>query len=140
MATRFSYLRWSPVFTARLFSQSITGWLILLDLVAHTSTVAGAATSVTNTQMALEELRSQLGTLTEQMAKHRNEIVEVQKIDPVLEATLKVSIENLTKRIEGLEKKQLEKWDVALVLIQVLGAIGVTLGIAFGMLKYLSGN
>jgi hypothetical protein len=74
------------------------------------------------------------------MAKHRNEIVEVQKIDPVLEATLKVSIENLTKRIEGLEKKQLEKWDVALVLIQVLGAIGVTLGIAFGMLKYLSGK
>jgi len=109
-----------------------------LRLIAETSTVNVSASTV-NADQSLAELRAQLGTLTRQVKEHQNEIVEVHKVDPVLEATLKASIENLTRRIETLEKRQLEKWDVALVFIQLLGAIGVFFGIVFGILKYLYG-
>ena len=61
----------------------------------------------------------------------------MRKIDPVLEATIKASIDNLTKRIEFLEKTRLEKWDVAIVVFQILSGLGVILGGAFAILKYL---
>ena len=103
-----------------------------LRSLASTST----ANARTSTDDPLPELRSQLASLTKQVQEHKIEIIEVHKVDPVLEATLRVSIENLTKRIEALEKRQLERWDVALVFIQLLGGIGVIVGIVFGILKY----
>lgn len=63
--------------------------------------------------------------------------MEVAKIDPVLEATIRASIDNLTKRIEFLEKTRLEKWDVAIIVFQVLGAVGSIVGIVFAIIKYL---
>lgn len=89
---------------------------------------------------AVADFRRQLAAITERLEKQRNEIVEVQKIDPVLEATLKASVENLVKRIETLEKKQLEKWDVALVFLLLLGGIGVVVGVVFGVAKYALGK
>jgi len=85
-------------------------------------------------------LRTQLAEVMKRLEKQKNEIVEVQKIDPVLEATLRASIENLTNRIEALEEGRLERWDVTLVLLQLLGAIGVILGVVLGIARYLIGK
>jgi len=85
-------------------------------------------------------LRTQLAEVMKRLEKQKNEIVEVQKIDPVLEVTLRASIENLTNRIEALEKGRLERWDVTLVLLQLLGAIGVILGVVLGIARYLIGK
>jgi hypothetical protein len=112
----------------------------LLELITKTSTASARTSTVMSTHEGLQELRSQFDQLAQQVEEHKNEIVEVQKIDPVLEATLKVGLENLTKRIEALEKKQLEKWDVALVTFQVLSGIGVIVGVLFAILKYMSGK
>jgi hypothetical protein len=96
-----------------------------------------AQTSAEDYRYAITDLRNQLAEVISRLEGRKNEIVEVQKIDPVLEATLKASIENLTKRIEALEKSRLERWDVTLVFLQMLGAIGVILGIVLGIAKYV---
>jgi hypothetical protein len=118
-------------------------WRSSAELLTKTSTLSAGAATVTSTQEGSEELRSQFGQLAQQVEEHKklkNEIIEVQKIDPVLETTLKVGLENLTKRIEALEKKQLEKWDVALVTFQVLSGIGVIVGVLFAIMRYMSGR
>ncbi len=89
-------------------------------------------------EMAIRELRAQVDRISEEVKRKESEIVEVHKIDPVLEATLKGSIDNLTKRIEALEKNLLSKWDVATVVLQLVGGVGVILGIVFGIIKSLS--
>jgi len=96
-----------------------------------------AQTSAEDYRYAITDLRNQLAEVISRLEGRKNEIVEVQKIDPVLEATLKASIENLTKRIEALEKSRLERWDVTLVLLQMLGAIGAILGVVLGIAKYV---
>lgn len=107
----------------------------LLGQVLSTST-AQAPAGLAEGNAAIEELRNQISVIEQKFQTHRNEIVEVSKIDPVLEATIKASIDNLTKRIEFLEKTRLEKWDVALIVLQLLGALGIVVGIIFGIIKY----
>lgn len=98
---------------------------------------AQAPVGIAEGNAALAELRQQISVIEQQVRAHRNEIVEVAKIDPVLEATIKASIDNLTKRIEFLEKTRLEKWDVAIVFFQLFGSLGVVFGIVFAIIKYL---
>jgi hypothetical protein len=90
----------------------------------------------------IADLRRQLNEIATRLERQRqkNEIVEVQKIDPVLEATLKTGMENLVKRIETLEKRQLEKWDVALVFLQLLSGLGVLFAVVFGTTKHFLGK
>jgi len=99
------------------------------------------ATTSPRSEDAIADLRLQLDKITQRMEKQRNEIVEVQKIDPALEATLKVSVEYLAKRIDTLESKQLDKWNVALVCAQVIGGvvfvISTVSGVVLLVVKYL---
>jgi hypothetical protein len=111
--------------------------LALVPLVVSTSP---AQMSSERYRYAITELRTQLAEVMNRLEKQRNEIVEVHKIDPVLQATLKANIESLTERIEMLEKSHLERWDVTLVLFQLLGAIGVILGVVLGIAKYFVGR
>lgn len=104
--------------------------------ILSTST-AQAPAGIAEGPASIAQLRQQISDIEQKIRNHRNEIVEVSKIDPVLEATIKASIENLTKRIEFLEKTRLEKWDVAIVFFQVLSALGVISGIVFAILKYV---
>jgi len=104
--------------------------------VLSTSTAQGPA-GIAEGPASIAQLRQQISAIEQKVQNHRNDIVEVRKIDPVLEATIKASIDNLTKRIEFLEKTRLEKWDVAIVVFQILSGLGVILGGAFAILKYL---
>ena len=89
---------------------------------------------------AIVQMQGQLETLKEEIAKQKNEIVEVQKIDPVLEATIRVGMENLTERIRTLEAKQLGKWEVAVVCGTVIAGIALVLGAASGAIMYITGH
>jgi hypothetical protein len=80
------------------------------------------------------ELRGQIQELRHQVETNRS-IVKVQKIDPVLEATLKVSVENLARRLDAIEKEKLTKWDVAKVFIALLGVVGVVASVLKLLLK-----
>lgn len=111
--------------------------LALVPLVVSTSP---AQASSERNRYAITELRTQLAEVVDRLEKQKNEIVEIQKIDPVLEATLKASIENLTERIEMVEKSRLERWDVTLVVFELLGAIGAILGLTLGIAKYFVGR
>jgi hypothetical protein len=109
-----------------------------VDLLVSSSLAASGANVSSATMTAeWEVLRGQIESLRQQMINSKNEIIEVQKIDPILEATLKVTVENLLKRVDLLERQGLSKWDVALVVAQILGTLGLLLGLTFGIIKYL---
>jgi hypothetical protein len=108
-----------------------------LDLVAVSSPAASPNASALTVSTEIEALKKQLQSLSKQVIESKNEIIEVQTIDPILEATLKAAVENLVKRVELLEKQSLTKWDVALIVAQILGTLGLLLGLTFGIIKYL---
>lgn len=105
-----------------------------IELLVSSSPARSSNVPLTTTENSesISTLRHQIGLLARQVEQHRNEIVEVQKIDPVLEATLRFSLENLTKRVEKAERDALTRWDVALIMLQLLGGLGVI----FGLVKY----
>jgi hypothetical protein len=108
-----------------------------LDLIAVSSPAASPNANAVTVSMEIERLKGQLQQLRQHVIENKNEIIEVQRIDPILEATLKVTVENVVKRLELLEKQCLNKWDVALVVAQILGTLGLLLGLTFGIIKYL---
>lgn len=108
-----------------------------LNLVVSSSPAVSPNASALIFRTEMDTLRSQLQDLNLRVKESKNEIVEVQRIDPILEATLKLTVENLVKRIDQLETKVLGKWDVALIVAQILATLGVLLGITFGIVKYL---
>jgi H+/Cl- antiporter ClcA len=99
-------------------------------LVKSTSTISVGAD-------VISDLRGQIDLLSQRIQAQRNEIVEIQRIDPILEATLKVSVENIAKRLDSVERQALTRWDAALVFLQLLSGIGVIVGAVLGCLKYL---
>ena len=108
-----------------------------LNLVIETSPAISSNVSSAVITTEISNLREQLATIHAQIERNKNEIIEVQKIDPILEATLKVGLENLTRRVDTLEKNALTKWDVAVIVLQLLGTLGAILGVIFGTIKYL---
>ncbi|MGH9500953.1 MAG: hypothetical protein ACRD3L_17580 [Terriglobales bacterium] len=98
-----------------------------------------ASSNVTSRTLTTDaaELRDQITFLAQRFEQNRNEIVEIQRIDPVLEATLKLSVENLAKRLDAIEGQLLTKWDVALVFLALIGGLSAVLGALFSFLKYL---
>jgi hypothetical protein len=73
--------------------------LVVATSPAVSSNVATSELSFTSGK-SIDELRLQIIELGERVTKSKNEIIEVQKIDPILEATLRFAVENLTKRLE----------------------------------------
>jgi hypothetical protein len=82
-------------------------------------------------------LKQQIEELRSRMEQSKSEIIEVQRIDPILEATLKYAVEHLTNRIDALEKTSLTKWDVVVVVFQVIIPSATLVGLALAILKYL---
>jgi hypothetical protein len=107
------------------------------DLLVSSSPVVSPNASALMASNEFGILRQQIETLRLQVLENKNEIVEVQRIDPILEATLKLTVENLVKRIDLLETKVISKWDVALIVAQILGTLGALLGLTFAIIKYL---
>ena len=62
----------------------------------------------------------------------------IEKIASVNDAILATQIENLSEKINALEKSKLSKWDVAIVVFQIISALGVFCGVGFGIISYLS--
>ncbi len=101
---------------------------IVPSLVLSTST-AQAPSGTVEHDAAFDLLRNQLARIAEQFDKKRDSFVEASQINPALEATLTVSIDNLTKRIETLEKNLLTKWDVVTVFLALGGSIITIIGV-----------
>lgn len=97
--------------------------LILSSSPAGSSNVSSTATFPD--VEALADLRRQVEQLRQRADRRRNEVFEVRRVDPALETTLKLSLENLTTRVELIERKTLTRWDVALTAFQLLGGLGL---------------
>ena len=63
----------------------------------------------------------------------------IDKISSVNDAILATNIESLADSIKKIEEKILTKWDVAIIVFQVIAALGIIFGIVFGILSYFKG-
>ena len=108
-----------------------------MELLVSSSPAVSSNVNPTVVTAEFKTLREQLESLREQLERNKSEIIEVQTIDPILEATLKLTVENLTKRVDTLENQSLSKWDIAVSVFQVLGALGGLVGLIFVIRNYL---
>lgn len=115
-----------------------------VELLVSSSPIKSSNVSSIVVTSELVILQQQLEELRSRVEQSKNEIIEVQQIDPILEATLKYAVENLTKRIDTLEKQSLTKWDVVVVVFQVLTSLVAILGLTLttvsvilAIIKYL---
>jgi hypothetical protein len=108
-----------------------------VELLLSSSPIKSSNVSSIVVTSELVILQQQLENLRSRVEQSKNEIIEVQKIDPILEATLKYAVENLTKRIDTLEKQSLTKWDVAAVVLQVMAYSVALVGLALTIIKFM---
>ena len=62
----------------------------------------------------------------------------IDKISSVNDAILATNIESLTRTVKKIEEKMLTKWDVAVVVFQIIGVIGVVIGVIIGVITLFS--
>ena len=62
----------------------------------------------------------------------------IDKISSVNDAILATNIESLTRTVKRIEEKMLTKWDVAVVMFQIIGVIGVVIGVIIGVITLFS--
>ncbi len=61
----------------------------------------------------------------------------IEKIASINEAVLATRLDSLTEAIEKIEIKLLTKWDVAVVVLEIVGGLGVIIAIIFGIINLL---
>jgi hypothetical protein len=108
-----------------------------VELLVSSSPVMSSNVSSSVVTGEFSILKGQIEELRLRVEHSKSEIIEVQQIDPILEATLKYAVEHLTKRVDTLEKQSLTKWDVVVVVFQVLTPTVALLGLALAIIKYL---
>jgi hypothetical protein len=111
-----------------------------VDLLLRSSPAWAWHADNTEREGEITVLKKQIEEIKVKIENHKSEIIEVKQIDPVLQATLTLSIENLTTRIDKLEKDALSKWDVALVVGTVVGGVLLLFGAFVEIAKLLSGK
>ena len=62
----------------------------------------------------------------------------IDKISSVNDAILATNIESLTRTVERIEEKTLTKWDVAVIVFQIIGVIGVVIRVIIGVITLFS--
>ncbi len=84
-------------------------------------------------QFALASALMQLDQITKMLEEQKAQQTQMTESlretnDLVRGATLDLAIRNLSDRINATEKKQLTKWDVAVVILQLMAGLGIVLG------------
>ena len=62
----------------------------------------------------------------------------IEKIASVNDAVMATQIEHLIEEVKKLDEKILTKWDVAVVVFEIMAVIGVVGGIIIGVIQYLA--
>jgi hypothetical protein len=59
----------------------------------------------------------------------------LEKIASVNDAILATNVETLSESLKRIEDKLLTKWDIAKITFQILGGLGILIGIIFGIIN-----
>ena len=87
---------------------------------------------------AQKEIDNQLSQLQDRFAKIESRFPEeakLEKIASINDALLSERIDQLAKQVEGLEKRILSKWDVALTVSTMIAGIAFVVAATYGVLK-----
>jgi hypothetical protein len=107
------------------------------------------ASSIPNSTQVEYLAEDEIQKIVEEKVNHLNGRIEeieqrfpsqdtVEKIASVNDAILATQIENLTEKVNALEKSKISKWDVAIVVFQIIATLGVLFGIILGVASYFA--
>tara|TARA_B100000508_G_C11432154_1_gene264006 strand:+ start:439 stop:951 length:513 start_codon:yes stop_codon:yes gene_type:complete len=89
-----------------------------------------------------EELTNELVEFRDRIAKIEGRFppdADLDKVASINDALLSERIDQLTKRLEGVEARILSKWDVALVVSAILGGISAVVAATVAVVRFLGG-
>lgn len=89
-----------------------------------------------------QELERQLSEFRERIAKIENRFPDetnIEKIASINDALLAERIDQISKRLDGLDKRILTKWDVALTVSMILGGIFAVVTATYSVISFFGG-
>jgi len=91
----------------------------------------------------VEKIREQIKEFNERIAKIESKFPDdskIEKISSINDAIFSERIDQLQKTVQRLEEKQLSRWDVALVVSMIVGAILTIVAATYGVLSWVTTN
>jgi len=62
----------------------------------------------------------------------------LEKIASVNDAILATQLETLSASIKAIQNRMLTKWDIAKIVFAILSALGILVGIIFGIINFVA--
>ena len=94
----------------------------------------------TSTEEIEEIVKEKQSTLQKRLDKIEARFPDnstIDKLSSINDAVLATNLESIASQLNKLEDKVLTKWDVAIVVFEILGGIGVLIGIVFGLISFI---
>ena len=106
----------------------------LRNIITHSPT----SSTETEVENEVKEKFSKIDIRLKEIEKRFPEESTLEKIASINDAILATNIETLSESIKRIEDKLLTKWDVAKVAFQILGGLGILIGMIFTIIKFVS--
>jgi len=106
----------------------------LRNIIAHSPT----SSTETEVENEVKEKFGEIDIRLKEIEKKFPKESTLEKIASVNDAILATNIETLSESIKRIEDKLLTKWDVVRITFQILGGLGILIGIIFAIIKFVS--
>lgn len=106
----------------------------LRNIIVHSSTSSTETEVENEVKEKFGEIDIRLKDIEQRFPKEST----LEKIASINDAILATNIETLSESIKRIEDKLLNKWDVAKVTFQILGGLGILIGMIFAIIKFVS--
>ena len=86
-------------------------------------------------QKELEKLQERITAIE---SKFPSDETNIDKIASINDAIFLTKIDGLSKAVENIERKMLSKWDVAKIVVMIIGLVMTAIGVVFAVVTYFS--
>lgn len=105
----------------------------LRNIITHSPT----SSTETEVENEVKEKFGEIDIRLKEIEKRFPEESTLEKIASINDAILATNIETLSESIKRIEDKLLTKWDVAKIIFQILGGLGILIGIIFAIINFV---
>ena len=106
----------------------------LRNIIAHSPT----SSTETEVENEVKEKFGEIDIRLKEIEKKFPKESTLEKIASINDAILATNIETLSESIKRIEDKLLTEWDVAKIVFQILGGLGILVGMIFAIIKFAS--
>lgn len=113
--------------------------MILKELIVDLGSSSVSVASIVQKEDLEQEVEQRTAALKERLQRIEDRFPEestLEKIASVNDAIMATKIEELEKSAKRIEDKILTKWDVAMIVFTIIGALGALVGLTFGVVNF----